>query len=392
MLYFDETATSKPSDYSLEVFNYISKEFWGNPSSTNYDFGIAARRKLEEARKMIADCIGAKPEQIFFTSGSTEGANWILRGTPRTKAIFTTELEHPAVYETIKKVFINKDSSVPVLYLRINDDGTIDLDDFQHCLELFAPHLMKEGDNILVAITDSNNETGVCQPTKEIADMCHAYGKKVRLFVDMTQSFAHSDVYKADELGYDFAIASAQKFHAPRGVGFIYARHPDDLESFLYGGHQEFGKRAGTEPLPLIYSMAAQFEHECKVRKEKNALIKKLKDYTVGRLYARIGHQFKINGGDKENVLPSILSLQFNDCDANKLLSYLAMDEIYLSAGSACSTGENKPSRVLKGMGLTDREAQSTIRISLSDEITHGDIDKLVNEIAEKVPLCKWDT
>lgn len=383
MLYFDDTATTRPSKDSLNTFIKVSTEYWGNPSSTNYDPGIEARRKLEEARATIADCIGAKPCQIFFTSGSTEGANWIVQKTPKTFMVFTTEMEHPAVYESARS------SNRPLVYLRLDENGRVDLDDLQHMLEVMGPQLYGDDANILVAITDSNNETGVCQPTKEIANICHQYGAKVRLFADMTQSFAHSDVYKVDDLGYDFAIASAQKFHAPRGVGFVYARHPDDLEPLLYGGHQEGGKRAGTEPVALICAMADQFKRECENRAKNNVVIQRTKDYLLGKLYARIGY-FKINGGEK-NVLPSVLSICLNNCDANRLLSYLAMDGIYLSAGSACSTGENKPSRILKAMGMSDRDAQSTIRISLNENVSHTDIDELVETIAAKLPLCRWD-
>ena len=237
-MYFDMTATTKPTDLAIDSFVDINMNYWHNPSATMSEGGVTARRLIEQSREKIAGLIGVEPEQIIFTSGATEGANMIIQGfIPRGReenyCIICSPIEHPAVLETVQ--YMNH-CGVDVITLDVDGFGNVDLQQLKEYLSSIS--FNKE---VLVCIMDSNNEIGTLQKTMEIEEIEHRYDG-VYLFSDMTQSYAHADIIEADVLGYDFACASAQKFGGLKGVGFVYVRDPSLLTPLIHGGGQEKGQ------------------------------------------------------------------------------------------------------------------------------------------------------
>lgn len=371
--YLDSTATTKPTNLALRAFNEISRDYWGNPSSTSYEFGIDAKRKLNNCRKVIARLIHAKPEQIIFTSGSTEAANTIIqgyipRGREKEYIIITSSIEHPAVHQTAQYM---KSCGVKVFELSCDHNGLVNICELKYFLDNFYMY------NILVCIMDANNEIGCIQPTSEIAKIVHQH-PNARLFTDMTQSFAHSKVYCVDELGYDFACASAQKFGGLKGTGFLYAKNPDDIVPLIYGGEQEFGKRSGTENVAGIYSMTMQFIDSCAKRNEAQEKVEALNIYLRNKL-SEIKCEII---SCKNNALPNILSVfLLDDVDAKEIISLLDLSNIVLSAGSACSTNKDIPSRTLINIGFSSEESKHVLRISLDATLTTDDIDYFITKL-----------
>lgn len=352
MIYLDVAATTKPSQIALATFNRVSQDNWMNPSSTLYS--VAAKNELTAAREKIADKLGAEPEQIIFTSGSTEAANWVIQWGDCWDTIVTSNLEHPCVYNTVEanicdcyKYYIPNDSF-----------GRVDLS--------YLEEVVKESFGItLVTIMGANNELGTINPVREISDITH-HGSHCYYFADMTQLWAHGEA-RLD--GIDFGCASAHKFGGFKGTGFLYVKDPRHFLPFMYGGHQEFGLRPGTENVAAIAAMADAFVAASPMPKD-------IKDYIVELAKDR---GCRINSPD--DGLTNLVSITIPDIDANKLITMLAMDEIYLSAGSACQTGRNKPSRVLKEIGLSDYKARCTIRMSFDSKVRKEDFDYVFSKI-----------
>lgn len=367
--YFDSTATSKPSQLAIETFVDVSVGKWYNPSSISYEGGGVAKELLREAREITAECIGAEPEQVIFTSGATEGANWILqRQISEGDNLIVSKAEHPAVYETA--IHVEEDRNIYLL--NVCSDGCVAYEDLEECLE----YCYQDRRKTLVAIMDSNNEVGSFNDTRILTELSHRY-PNTEYFCDMTQSFAHAISYDVKDLDVDYAIASAQKFGGFKGTGFLYAKNPDRLTPFMYGGHQEYGKRPGTEHVAAIYASAKQFQKSCKNRRSEYEKIAELFNY----LAYGLKEQGWIINGSRDKCLPNIVSATYVGLGAQKLIYYLGMDGFSLSAGSACSSGEDRPSRILKAMGMSDNEARGTIRISLDTSHTKQDIDYLLTAI-----------
>ena len=364
MIFLDNAATTRPSKLALRTFNKVSKETWDNPSSTMREPGIAAKRLLTESREIIADCIGADSDQIFFTSGSTEAANWLLRGFDG-DLIVTDNAEHPCVFNTCDDLNPGDIITDEVKLV----DGAVDLSDLADILDRW------EGENqpMLVSAMHMNNETGVIQNIREIADVVHSF-KNAYLMVDMTQSFAHAIDFRQDELDYDFAFGSGHKFGAFKGTGFVYMKYPDLISPFLTGGHQELGMRAGTENVAGIYAMARQFYDKCKSRPRDNFY----ECLLATHLITGLPDWCHVNFTSGSNIV----SIRMDGHTGQDVVSKLALQDIYISAGSACSTGDDKPSRVLMASGLTEDEARSTIRVSVdADENSVDDINTFLEAL-----------
>lgn len=363
MIYLDNAATTRPSRLALRTFNRVSNELWDNPSSVLREPGIAAKRLLNESRDIVADRIGADANQIFFTSGATEAANWLLRNV-RAYPIITSMIEHPCVYETCEDIFGDND----IEYIP-TQCGMIDIDALCDRLDMWNDGRR----NILVCIMHTNNETGVIQNTKKIAEAVHSF-PNAYLMVDMTQSFAHAVDFRQDELNYDFAFGSGQKFGAFKGTGFAYMKYPELVHPLLTGGHQEFQMRAGTENVAGIYAMARQFHEKCQSRPRDNFYECMLTTHLITNLpdWCHVNFQSGSN----------IVSIRMDGHNGQDVVSKLALQGIYVSAGSACSTGEDKPSRVLMASGLTENEARSTIRVSVdADENSVDDINGFLESL-----------
>ncbi len=365
MIFLDNAATTKPTELAIESFVEAAEKYWDNPSSTMREPGIRARRMINLARDIVAKELDADAKNIFFTSGATEGANWILRGFAAdymAKYIIADPMSHPCVYNTCEQLAHHKD----VKWFPVSLDGKLNYDWLRDELNKFTDDTFKT----LVCVTYVNNETGAVQDVISLANIVHCY-PNCYLMLDITQAIPHDNEISQSVLGYDFAFASAHKFGGLRGTGFVYLKYPDMIKPLLTGGHQEGDARAGTENLPGIVAMADQL---FAVRNRNIDF-----SYAEGQLRGYIDRNLpdfcKLNFPLGEYSIVSILLPE--GMSANDVVAKLAMQEIYISAGSACSTGEDKPSRVLLEAGLTEDEARRTIRVSFNENNTTADIDAL---------------
>lgn len=354
MIYLDNAATTQPYVQVISKYNTTARKIWMNPSSTLYS--STARSAVEDARSYIAEALGCQSNNIVFTSGSTEAANTILRSG--WSHIITTFLEHPCVYNT-------RPTRSEIHYVKNDSDGRVDLVNLADLLEWCSRH----GDSTLVAIMGANNELGTINPVSEIGELTHCY-RNAYYFCDTTQLWPHEEI---NTEGIDFACMSAHKFGGLKGTGFIYAKNPSLLQPLLTGGHQEFGFRAGTENSAGIVAMAEALrlteEYKADFKISASEIRKQILSHSV----------YRFNGGS--DVVQNIVSMTMPDCDGQKMVAALALDDIYVAAGSACSTGEAKASRVLLATGMSEEEARRTIRISFDGRVRDSDITKLFEKI-----------
>lgn len=375
-MYLDGAATTKPSELSLKLFNEVSKNYWYNPSSMS-EKAHEAYMLLANARIIIANKINCDPDQIIFTSGATEGANMIMRGF-HVDNIVVSRIEHPCVYNTAMELLANGDVNVTVV--DVDHYGLVDRRMLEDTLTLYE----QRNERTLVCIMDTNNEIGTIQPTRLISHIVHDH-EGCFLFSDMTQSFAHSQNVDVEDLCVDFACGSAHKFGGFKGVGFIYTKYP--LSPLLTGGHQEDGYRAGTENVAAIWAMAKQFEE---VRDDMliNYIATNMKSLYLQTLLKLNIDGVIINGTGLG--VPDIVSVTLPDGDANTIISLLDDGyDIQVSAGSACSSGDNKPSRILKAIGLSDEEARRTLRITVDPEYSDEKYEDFVKILKQLMNTTK---
>lgn len=355
MIYLDCAATTQPYVQALLEFNEVSSKTWENPSSRLYSKKAAG--VLENSRATIASILDVPHETILFTSGSTEAANWVI--AQPWQFIVTTELEHPCVYNSVIH------SNAHCLIVKNDTTGKVDLENLVEILDWTSNF----GGTTLVAIMGANNELGTINPVTEIADIVSCY-KHTKYFCDATQLWPHEKI----EIGnIDFACMSAHKFGGLKGTGFLYAKDPSALKPLFYGGHQEYGLRAGTENVGGIAAMAKALQITEEYKADFKASVTKIRKFILSH------DQYKFNGGN--DCVQNIVSMTMPDCDAQKMVAALGKDEIYLSAGSACNTGSTEPSRVLTAIGMSEEEANRTLRISFDAKVRNSDI----REVFEKI-------
>lgn len=371
MLYLDQAATAIPDLGCLADYINTTVELFGNPSSTAYTIGLEAKKKIEEAREKIAKTINcSNPNEIYFTSGSTEAANWALQGLiprreERNYAIALTQIEHPCIYNTAMALRA-KGVKVEVI------DHIVDIDDF--CYETNLAHKTP-----IVCAMYGNNEIGTLENISKVAEDVHRWNGV--LIVDCTQSYMHVPI-DVKELGADIIFASGHKFGAMRGIGFLYCRQSVALAPLFYGGHQENNKRAGTENTAAIVSMANLAERLSSTIYDRGGKIGEIKAKLSEKLE---GIGIKINKFEYD--MPQILSITLPEgsMDAASTIAILDTYDIYVAAGSACSTGNSIPSRILTsqlGGNMTVDEAKRTLRITLNEHLTDEDIDEFVGTLA----------
>ena len=360
-VYLDYAATT-PVDKKIIKGMLEHSNIYGNPSSI-HRIGKEAKAFLEENRQKIAEAIGAKPEEIIFTSGATESNNLAIRGTlshfNREVNVITTEVEHMSILETVKglKTHVN--------YVPIQENGLIDLNE-----------LNKEIDEntTLVSLHYVNNETGAIQPVKEIKERLP---EGVLLHVDAAQAVGHVDV-NVDDLGVDLMSMSGHKLYAPKGVGVLYIRSGTHLHAQLVGGKQERERRAGTENLLYSYAMSEAVKEAVQLKDERNSVILSRKEILIDGLN-EAGVEFKVNG-DLNSQSPHILNIYVPFSETELLLTALDIEGIYISGGSACNAGTVTPSHVITKMYDENRAAHS-LRISFSHLTTEDDIDKTIEAL-----------
>lgn len=376
MIYLDGTAGQKPTAKVVNTFNDIVRNNWMNPSSTVYDGGLNAHLEYESYRGRIAKLLGIDASTIFFTSGATEAINWILRCSGA-DMIITTEIEHPAVYNTV--TYMKSEYKTLVKYAPVDYNGLVDKSVIERTLWLANGLDL----NVLVAVIAMNNETGTVQQVEELAKVVHKY-PNAKLFCDTTQYIAHapSDKMNFEKLGLDFACASSQKFGGIVGSGFAFIKDPSTMSPLIIGGNQQSGLRSGTMNLWGAATTCVALEESMADRDDEIKREERLRNFLVNHLDK---DEF-VNCISEAN--PSVISLTVEEHDAGRIVSLLADKDIYISAGSACSTEGTIPSRTLTAIRMLPEHIKSTIRVSLSRDTTENDIFQFVKALHEIKKFC----
>lgn len=362
-VYLDNSATTNLDKEVLEAMLPYYTDVFGNPSSL-HSYGRRALKAVDDARETIAKCIGAKSNEIYFTSGGSESDNWALKGVVKAskqskKHIITSSIEHPAIMDTLS--YLEEKEGVEVTYLPVDKDGRVSLHDIEEAVT---------DNTILVSIMFANNEMGAVQPIAEIGKFCKEEG--ILFHTDAVQAM-DSQVIDVNALNIDLLSMSAHKFHGPKGIGVLYIRSGVKIDRLIHGGHQERRMRAGTTDTPLIVGMAKALEIATRDRKENNARISALRDAFVKRVLNEIPFVY-LNGG-MEHRLPNNANLSFAYIEGESILINLDLAGIAVSSGSACSSGSLEPSHVIIALGVKEELAHSSIRFSLGKDTTQEEMD-----------------
>lgn len=357
MIYLDHAATTSMYPQAVRrMLPYFNRQYF-NPSS-GYEAGANVHAILEEVREYLAQEIHAQPEEIYFTSGGTEGDNWAFINAMRNYAwkgrhMITTQIEHHAVLHTCHFL---ETQGFDITYLPVNKEGIVDLDVLRAAIR---------PDTILISVMAANNEIGTLQPIEEIGAL--AKEKGILFHTDAVQFFGHLPI-QVDTMHIDMMSVSAHKFGGPKGVGFFYVRKNVDLSPVFFGGSQETHLRAGTENVAGIVGMGEAARISVLQRQQHYEREKMLRDYLAEKIFSGISN-VHLNGSVKKR-LPGNLNLCFNGVEAHALIAMLELHGIYVSGGSACTTSHQKPSHVLMALGLSPQQAESSIRITIGYDNT----------------------
>ena len=372
MIYVDNAATTKMSRTAIDAMLPYMEEVWGNPSSL-YEAGQKAAEALQSARERIAACIGATPKEIYFTSGGSEADNQAILSAARfgarsgRKHIISTAFEHHAVLHTLQKL---QKEGFEVELLDVHENGMI------------SPEQVEEAvreDTCLVTVMYANNEIGSVMPIPEIGAICR--DRKIPFHTDAVQAVGHLPI-NVQEQNIDLLSLSAHKFHGPKGIGALYARQGIPLVNLIEGGAQERGRRAGTENVPAIMSMAAALEEACINMDRSTEKLLKLRERLIDGLL-QIPHS-ALNG-DREKRLPGNVNFCFEGVEGESLLLLLDDKGICASSGSACTSGSLDPSHVLLAIGRPHEVAHGSLRLSLGADNTEEDVEEILHAVPEAV-------
>lgn len=374
-IYADHAATTPISEKAKEAM-LAAMDRYGNPSSFHRE-GQLAKEALEQARSEIADCLHAKQDEIYFTSGGSEADNQAIRSAASIgakkgkKHIITSAFEHHAVLHTLDAL---KKEGFSITYLDVHENGIIDVSELEQAI--------KE-ETCLVTIMYANNEIGTLQPVAEIGAICRRH--KVLFHCDAVQAVGHIpvDVIK-DQV--DYLAFSAHKFQGPKGIGGLYVRKGAPLIPLLYGGAQEKGLRAGTENLPAIIAMAAALRDACEQMSEQMRKVSALRDQLIEGL-SEIPHS-RLNG-DCIRRVPQTINFCFEGIEGESLLLWLDQKGIAASSGSACTSGSLDPSHVLLALGLPHEVAHGSLRLSIGMELQKEQIDYIIHAVKETVSYLR---
>lgn len=366
-IYFDNNATTKVAEEVFEEIQPLFCEMYGNPSSM-HTFGGQMGRKIRQAREQVANLLGCEPAEIIFTSGGTESDNAAIQGVlaavPDKRKIITTRVEHPAVLAVCREL---ENHGYTLVELPVDKSGCIDLDEFEEQID---------DDTALVTIMYANNETGVIFPIEQIAELVSERG-----------SIFHTDAVQAvgkvpmnlSRGKIDLLSLSGHKLHAPKGVGVLYARKGTRLSPYMLGGHQEAGRRAGTENVPGIVGLGKACEIAARNIEDENGKVKYLRNKLEKAILEKCPDS-RLNG-DKENRLPNTTNISFEYIEGEAILLMLDKYGICASSGSACTSGSLEPSHVLRAMGVPFTAAHGSIRFSLSRYNTEEEVDFVVEKL-----------
>lgn len=376
MIYADNAATTKMSRRAIEAMLPYMADNFANPSSL-HSAGQRAKDALEASREAIADCIGASPKEIYFTSGGSEADNQAILSAAAIgakkgkKHIISTAFEHHAVIHTLEKL---EKQGFEIELLDVHSYGNISAEQVAAAIR---------EDTCLVSIMYANNEIGSVLPIADIGRVCRERG--VIFHTDAVQAAGHLKINVAEEK-IDMLSLSAHKFHGPKGIGVLYCRRGIPLTNLIEGGAQERGKRAGTENLPAIAGMAAALSDACENLEKNAAKVSALRDRLIAGL-SEIPHS-ALNG-DPVNRLPGNVSFCFEGIEGESLLLLLDEVGIEASSGSACTSGSLDPSHVLLAIGRPHEVAHGSLRLSLSEENTDEDVDVMLREIPRVIEYLR---
>lgn len=384
-IYLDHAATTDmlpEVSYAMEPY-FIKK--YGN-ASTTYELGREARTAVEKAREQIAVCIGAKPVEILFTSGGSESDNWAVKNIAGERKhigrhIVTSKIEHHAILHSCEYL---EELDYHLTYLDVKKDGIVDLSQLE---ELVKKHQWSNEiqDKItLISIMYANNEIGTLQPIEEIGKLAHK--NNIIFHTDAVQAVGQIPIV-ADKMPIDLMSASAHKFHGPKGVGFLYLREGVPLDSFIHGGAQEKGKRAGTENVAGIVGMAKALTIATSEMARKQRELTNLRNYFAKRVQTEIPDVLLNGHGEKR--LPGNLNFSFKDVSGTALLVLLEEAGIYASAGSACSAGITSLSHVIEAINVPKEYAYGTVRFSMGRETTRKEVDKTIDVLKKSVQILR---
>lgn len=372
-IYLDNAATTRLSRRAMAAMLPFWEGEQGNPSSL-HSYAREARKALEQARSKVARCIGAKEDEIVFTSGGSEGNNYLLRGAIEANRdtgchVITSAVEHPSVLNTLHA--LERQGRIRLSVLPVDGYGRVSVVDLY---EELRP------DTVVISLMLANNEVGTLQPISSFGALCRERG--VLLHVDAVQAAGHIPL-DVNGLRVDLLTLSAHKFHGPRGVGAAYIRKGVAVSSLITGGEQEKHRRAGTENVAGIVGMAEALSEQAEDMEAEQARLKTLSDRLIDGILSAVP-DCQLTGHPTER-LPGIVSFLFADVSADELLALLDMQGIAASAGSACTAGSNEPSHVLTSMGLLDGRRSAPLRLSLGRYTTPEQIERVLEILPKTV-------
>lgn len=371
-IYLDNAATTKTRPEVVEAMVPYFSELYGNPSSV-YDFSTPCKKAIAASRETIANALGAKSNEIYFTAGGTEADNWAIKATAdvyRSKGnhIITSKIEHHAVLHTCEYL---EAQGFEVTYLDVDENGVVKLEELKKAIRPTT---------ILISIMFANNEIGTIEPVKEIGQIAH--DNNILFHTDAVQAFAHVPI-NVDECHIDMLSASAHKLNGPKGIGFLYIRTGVKIRSFVHGGAQERKRRGGTENVPGIVGLGKAVEIAVATMEERTKKEKALRDYLMEKVMKEIPYT-RING-HRTQRLSNNVNFAFQFIEGESLLIMLDMAGICGSSGSACTSGSLDPSHVLLSIGLPHEIAHGSLRLTLNDENTFEEMDYVVENLKEIV-------
>ena len=371
-IYMDNAATTRVTEPVMEAMQPYFCEIFGNPMSV-HSFGRDSRKAVENARRQVAAALGAQPNEIYFTGCGTESDNWAVRGAAcanvkKGKHIITTAIEHHAILHTCEQL---EKEGFEVTYLPVDEFGVVRMDELEKAIR---------PDTTLISVMSANNEIGTIQPIEEIAKIAKAH--KILFHTDAVQAIG-SIAFDVKAMGIDMLSLSGHKFHAPKGVGALYIRNGVHLQRLINGGAQERTQRAGTENLASIVGLGKAIELATANIERHNAQLTAVRDRLIDRILEEIPYT-RLNG-HRTQRLPGNCNISFQFIEGESLLLALDLKGIAASSGSACTSGSLDPSLVLLAIGLPHEIAHGSLRLSLSEENTIEQADKVVEALKEIV-------
>ena len=375
-IYLDNAATTQISDTVREAMEPFLQENYGN-ASTAYELGEISHREVERAREIIADTLGAKSSEIYFTSGGSESDNWAVKNIAaacrkKGKHIITSKIEHHAILNSCE--YLEK-LGYDVTYLPVDENGMVSVEELERAIR---------PDTTLISVMFANNEVGTIEPVCKIGRIAREH--QILFHTDAVQAYAQIPI-SVNYYPVDLLSASAHKFHGPKGVGFLYIRDGIDIPSFIHGGGQERGKRAGTENVPGIVGMgkAAEIAYQTMRKRVQKEIM--LRNYLIERIKHEIP-DVRLNG-HRSIRLPGNVNMSFSGVEGSALLVLLEEDGICASGGSACNTGEERISYVIKELGVPKGYAPGTVRMTLCGDTTKDEVDQAIESLKKNVAILR---